>query len=272
MRLRNGIKHDQDWLFLNSDCAIEHMDTVRRASFERSDTMSLYTTNEACDNKNRNQLLRLEEPICWIEASHDCHKSSSESCRRLSKTLCVIYGAKVMLLWNIALQLGLVNGSIGTVIDFIYRNSHRAPMLPYAVIINFPDYKGPPCFSGAGREKWVPLRASKFDFEDSDGQHYREQFPIALCWGLTVWKAQGMTVPTGTKLSVVLGDKERCTGITYVAVSRNEDLSDLCIGNGICIARFTTEIAKSEAFKARRCEDGRLQQLQDATRSFYSLS
>jgi hypothetical protein len=176
-RLREGVNTFEDWQFLNMNCAIDNMDAARRASFQSPDTTFLYTTNEACDQKNHEQLQQLQQPICCVDAEHDCAKSStksSEACNRLSSRLYLAYDAKVILLWNVALQWGLVNGSIGTIVDFIYINGQRAPMLPYAVIIDFPDYKGPPFSSGTGREKWVPLRACTFDFEDRDGDHNRK--------------------------------------------------------------------------------------------------
>jgi len=242
--------------------------------FHSSDAIWLFTTNEACDQHNCEQLRDLAEPICCLNAVHDSQASaskSSEACRRLSKTLFLSYRSKILLLWNVALQLGLVNGSTGTVIDFMYREGEAAPSLPYAVIIDFPEYSGPPFFSSDGREKWVPLRASKFNFESSDANHYRMQFPISLSWGLTVWKAQGMTVPNGTKLYAVLGDKERSAGLTYVALSRNENMQDLCIGNGLSFDRISSDISNSVALQSRRREDQRLELITERTKTFYHI-
>jgi hypothetical protein len=88
-----------------------------------------------------------------------------------------------MLLWNVNISLGLVNGSTGHVIGFIYEEGKKAPDLPYAIIIQFDDYKGPPFFSSIGckqyknisedpdieewvlislpdiKDKWVPILA-----------------------------------------------------------------------------------------------------------------
>ena len=83
--------------------------------------------------------------------------------------------------------------------------------------------------------------------------------------------AQGMTVPTGTKLLAAISDKERSPGITFIALSRNMDVNELLIGNAISLERLTTEITRSEAFKSRRREDERLTQLQQETIALYLL-
>ena len=49
-----------------------------------------------------------------------------------------------MLLWNINISIGLVNGSTGIVKDFIFCENIHAPSLPTAIIIEFSDYSGPP--------------------------------------------------------------------------------------------------------------------------------
>lgn len=90
-----------------------------------------------------------------------------------------------MLLWNIALPLGLVNGSTGIIIDFVYTTS-QAPELPEYMIIKFLDYTGSPFFEGLDRSQWVPLPPSTAEWYGSDNiKHFRIQFPVSLAWALT---------------------------------------------------------------------------------------
>jgi len=272
-RNRDGKNTEEDWTYLNKNCAFENFTSEKKQSFMSNETIFLYNTNEECEKKNNDQLLNLRQPICCIEAEHDSENTkqkSSEFCRKLQKKLFLAYGAKLMLLWNISLKHGLVNGSIGIVEDFIYSTGKKAPALPYALVVNFPEYNGPPFFEGNGREHWVPLRTQKYQFDDMEGSHYREQFPISLCWGLTTWKAQGVTVKKGTKLFVDLGDKERTTGVTYVGLSRNEDIEDLCIGNAITLERLTSKL-QSKALAIRLLEDERLSRLCEQTKRYYNL-
>ena len=58
----------------------------------------------------------------------------------------VIYlakGAKVMLTMNIWTKVGLCNGALGNVLDFVYTDGQSPPTLPICVIVQFDeDYNG----------------------------------------------------------------------------------------------------------------------------------
>lgn len=86
-----------------------------------------------------------------------------------------------MLLRNVLLSVGLVNGATGVLIDFIYEVGKNAPELPFAIIIEFNDYKGPKFFNGHGQDKWVPILTKEYKWVDhSNEENYRIQFPICL--------------------------------------------------------------------------------------------
>ena len=266
-RLRDGKNTEADWLYLNTHCALENFSPEKRLTFNSSETTWIYETNIECHKKNCQQLLHLRMPVCCIEAEHDSSSSarkSTEQCRRLASKLYLATGAKIMLLWNICTSKGLVNGSIGTLVDIIYKEGACAPSLPQFLIIEFPDYNGTPFFSGNGREKWIPLRPEQYDFEN----HYRKQFPISLSWALTAWKAQGLTCRTN--VFAVIGDHEKSSGLTYVVTSRNTEVEQLCIGKALSLDRLTTEISKSKSLQVRLLEDNRLRELWRRTKTFYS--
>ena len=146
-----------------------------------------------------------------------------------------------MLLWNINISVGLVNGSVGIIKDFIYLKNQKAPNLPHIIIISFNDYSGPPSFNGVGQEKWVAIEAEKYKWggkEDSD--HYRKQFPIHLAWALTIWKCQGLTIKGLVALQ--LGESEKEHGLTFVGLSRATDINNIFLGNGCCLERFTLQL------------------------------
>ena len=53
-------------------------------------------------------------------------------------------GAKVMLAMNLWTDVGLCNGALGSVIDFLYSKTQRPPCLPVCVLVQFDgEYKGP---------------------------------------------------------------------------------------------------------------------------------
>ena len=87
-----------------------------------------------------------------------------------------------MILSNIITSLGLVNGANRIIRDFIYTDGDKAPQLPYAIIIECNDNKGPPFYSGIGQEKRVPIRAVTAKWGENN-KFSREQFPIALSLG-----------------------------------------------------------------------------------------
>ncbi len=55
-----------------------------------------------------------------------------------------------------AVSLGLVNGSIGHVVDLVYLGEKKPPYLPDFIIIQLKN-SGAPFVSGSSREKWVPI-------------------------------------------------------------------------------------------------------------------
>jgi hypothetical protein len=54
-----------------------------------------------------------------------------------------------MLLQNMSVAHGLVNGSVGVVRGICYSNGQRTPALPDCVFVEFDGYSGP-CLFGSG--------------------------------------------------------------------------------------------------------------------------
>ncbi|KAL0099689.1 hypothetical protein PUN28_019828 [Cardiocondyla obscurior] len=111
-------------------------------------------------------------------------------------------GAQVMLLKNINLNSGLVNGARGVVIDF--KND-----IPVIQLRNGSRYD-------AKMEKWT-IKTSSGAFV------YRKQIPLKLAWAFSIHKSQGLT----------LDCVEMClarvfnAGQSYVALSRAQSLQSL---------------------------------------------
>jgi hypothetical protein len=263
LRIRDGLSTTEDWEYLMENCAEQNMSEEKIKEFLSDDTMNLFMTNSDNNTHNINQIQKINEKICLIQAEHDCPSSksmSTEGARKLSANLYVSKKSKIMLLWNINISLGLVNGSTGKVIGFIYKDGKKAPDLPYSIIIQFNDYIGPPFFSSIGckqyesppdiMDKWVPILASEFKWGKSvndDPNHSRKQFPICLAWALTVWKSQGMTIKGLVKF--LLGENEKEHGLTYVAMSRVLECAQIDIGPGCSLERLTTKISSGSRLK-----------------------
>ena len=142
--------------------------------------------------------------------------------------------------------------------------------MPFAVVVDFADYKGPPFFTGDDKKTWVPIRPTKETWKTygtiEGTTHYRLQFPLGLAWGWTYHKMQGTTVKG--PLVLKLGDSDMSPGLTYVGFSRSGCVDRVCILNGCSLERLTTKIF-SESVKIRLKEDERLQALHDATMTLY---
>ncbi|CAE8589434.1 unnamed protein product, partial [Polarella glacialis] len=132
--------------------------------------------------------------------------------KRVPKQLRLKVGAQVILVKNRA-DLGLVNGSRGTVVAFRFGQ----PLVRFDT------------------GDLVRMREEQFEMRGSGGAKLiRSQVPLKLGWALTVHKAQGMTL-SRAELEV---DGAFEVGQTYVALSRLTGTDGLWIsGRGIIPAR-----------------------------------
>lgn len=130
----------------------------------------------------------------------------------LDKQIEVKQGAKIMLRRNIDVTLGLVNGAIGTIADFL----HDPAGTVTAIDVNF--------HSAIHRIEPV---LSKFEILPKIFV-YRKQFPISLAYGITIHKSQGLSL---SSCLIDVGNSIFTNGQTYVAMSRVTNLNGLHIIN-----------------------------------------
>lgn len=121
------------------------------------------------------------------------------------ETLQLRKGAQVMLLWNVAPDEGLANGSIGTVEDF---KAQGAPVIRFA-----------------NGERWTAEKTEWTIKSGDDVLASRKQYPLRLAWAITAHKSQGMTLD---KIQVHL-HRVFEYGQAYVALSRARTLDGLFI-------------------------------------------
>ena len=85
------------------------------------------------------------QPIATIKAVHtgaNAAKASSDDASGLEAVVCLAKSARVMLTSNPWVEVGLVNGALGTIESICYRNG-GPPDLPLAVMVKFDHYTGP---------------------------------------------------------------------------------------------------------------------------------
>ena len=256
-RARHGESNESDWHSLISRTP-DKVDNLN--DFEKNSVRLCYHKEKVAE-LNMTRLKSLGQPIAVIKARHSigAQKLSADDMGGLEPIVYLSKGAKVMLTINLWTDVGLCNGALGTVLDFVYADGQQPPCLPICVLVQFDDeYKGPSVSSVF--QRCVPI-CPITQVSESLGKNYeRQQLPLKLAWAMTIHKCQGLTL---TKAWIDLGSSERTPGITYVALSRVKKIQDLLI-EPMTLERLQA-VKKSTNFKFRLEEENRLDMLANET-------
>ena len=98
----------------------------------------LHPTIEAVVEYNISKLRTNGQPVATVKTIHsgpNAAKASAEDAGGLEPILCLAHEAHVMLTANLWVDMGLVNGAMGTVIVICYHNDQQPPDLPIAVTV-----------------------------------------------------------------------------------------------------------------------------------------
>ena len=85
-----------------------------------------------------------------------------------------------MLIANLWVEAGLVNGAVGTVTSICYENA-SPPDLPLAVMVKFDNYSGPTL-----PDQTVPITPIRRSWSTSASNCSRLQLPLKLAWAVTI--------------------------------------------------------------------------------------
>ena len=157
--------------------------------------------------------------------------------------------ACVMLTANLWVDMGLVNGAMGTVVAICYQQNEAPPNLPIAVTVKFDAYRGPTLSDGT-----VPISPLRRSWFTPAGSCSRLQLPLKLAWAVTIHKAQGLTLG---KVVIDIDKKEFSAGLTFVACSRVHHLTDLLFNPPFPFQRVAN-LANSRRLQERLLEDAKL--------------
>ena len=218
------------------------------------DALHLFPTIDAVAKYNVTKLHQNNQPIAKINAVHkglNANKASIDDAGGLEPIIHLAHGARVMLISNLWVEAGLVNGSMGTVQAICYPTG-CPPSLPTAVMVQFDSYSAPTLPDGT-----VPIVPIRRTWSNCGKSCSRLQIPLKLAWAITIHKAQGLTL---NKVVIDIGSKEFSTGLTFVACSRVRHLTDLIFEPPFDYNRLTS-LSKSHRLHERQLEDQRLHSL-----------
>ena len=256
---RNGDSTLEDWnlLLSRSPNRLQHLEHFK------NEAVRLSFGNEKVAQDNYNKLKQLNQPIIQIDAQHNNSKAkhlSADDFGGLEPTIYLAKNARVMLTHNLWTEVGLCNGAMGTVVDVIYAEGCKPPVLPIAIIVQFDkkDYSGPSFCDNI--PNCVPLYPVTNTSDVLGTKLERQQFPLRLAWSITIHKAQG---PTLNDVWVDLGPTEKVAGLTYVALTRVRKISNLVI-EPMSYDRLKC-VNKTSNYKYRLLEEMRLNTLHQKT-------
>jgi ATP-dependent DNA helicase PIF1 len=116
--------------------------------------------------------------------------------------------ARVMLIKNLDVEKGLVNGSVGTVIKFEQIQNEKFPVIKFDNI-----------------NEEILISTAEWELELNDSSVIAMQLPLMLCWAITIHKSQSLTLDS----ALVELDECFCEAQVYVALSRLRSLDGLYI-------------------------------------------
>ena len=127
-------------------------------------------------------------------------------------TLTIAKGARVMLLQNLDVAHGLINGARGTVLDYF------PDMDAIHVHFDCADQNAPPT---------IVTRTTSVSYQLAEGSEISiYQFPLKLCWAVTAHKSQGQSL---ARVAIDISEPAFAHGSLYVALSRVRSLDGVIL-------------------------------------------
>jgi ATP-dependent DNA helicase PIF1 len=175
--------------------------------------VNLRTHNADADRINFEKLAELPGEESTWEASDTgseyAQRTLDQNCIA-PKTLRLKVGARVMLLWNIEVEAGLANGTLGEVVEIKKSIWGTVPVVKFS--------------NGTVMDMEKQSLEMK---KNGEVIASRMQYPLRLSWAISIHKSQGLTLE---KIRVSL-KRTFADGQAYVALSRAKTLEGLFIAD-----------------------------------------
>jgi ATP-dependent DNA helicase PIF1 len=206
-KVRLGVCHDDTEKYIQSfDKDIIYDDGI--------EPVRLHAKKDKVAQHNAEMLERIDSPVVIHDAKDSGNASALNQCPA-EKQLSLKIGAQVMLIRNLA--TGLVNGTIGTIQDFISHKDHGRD-IPLVKILQL---------NGSSITRMIAPVEWTMETPNGDIIAKRMQIPLILAWSMTIHKSQGKTIPR------ICIDMEGIfeNGQAYVALSRCVDPENIQVRN-----------------------------------------
>lgn len=262
---RQALLHQREYQIQEDDYKLLQTRSWDKLSAEERTNFSmelhLLPTHALKDAFNGLRLASLNKPVVKCKAKHSgvgAKQASDDDAGGLEKTVLLAEGARVMVTRNLWTSHGLVNGAQGTVRKIIYDpTATPGEDLPAVVLVQVNGYtgmstlqshavgvlikssfdSGPACPSVGGVEDQclVPIVPATSQWEANGQQCSRRQLPLALAFGITIHKSQGLTLERAV---IELGPRDFSNGLAFVAMSRVKTLKGLAFRTPFSIERL----------------------------------
>ena len=183
----------EDWTDWRAQ-SFSGMEPARQEAFR--DAIMLATTNDSLVEHNNNRMEAVGNPMVRIQAINTpqaAEEATSDQAHGLPNNLNICRGGRVILTRNLWTRNGLVNGATGHVAYIVYNEGNINPSLPDCIIVQFSErYRGPSCIQS--EERMVAIRPETASWKVNDRTFVRKMFPLQAAFGLTIHRAQGMTL------------------------------------------------------------------------------
>ncbi|EFZ04536.1 ATP-dependent DNA helicase PIF1 [Metarhizium robertsii ARSEF 23] len=157
-----------------------------------ANALRVYATKDRVNEYNHYHLDRLGRPVIQVKAKNvgpSAAAAPDDKARNLAKQIPICIGACLMLTSNLWQPVGLCNGARGTVYDIGWAPGANPVQEPCVIMTEFDKYSGPVFLTTADDRQTVPIR----DFLIGATHCTRTQFPLIVCYAITVHKSQSIT-------------------------------------------------------------------------------